>query len=76
MFEAKTHGKSSLSQSEKQLREIKWRSSEVMEKDISEHEGSEEKDTIKIATIAAVAKAIKDNAGHRQFRYNGKEDNN
>ena len=47
-----------------------------MDKGISERTESEEKDTIKIATIAAVAKAIKDNAGNRQFRYNGEEDNN
>ena len=47
-----------------------------MDKCASEKTVSEEKDTIKIATIAAVAKAIKDNAGHRQFIYNGKEDNN
>ena len=45
-----------------------------MEKNATEKTASEEKDTIEIATIAAVAKAIKDNAGHRQFRYNGKKD--
>ena len=33
-----------------------------MEKDVYEKTVGEEKDTIKIATIAAVAKAIKDNA--------------
>ena len=46
-----------------------------MEKDVSEKTLSEGKDTFKIATIAAVTKAIKDNNGYRQFRYNGKHDN-
>ena len=45
-----------------------------MEKDVSEKTVSEEKDTIKIATIAAVAKAIKDSAEYRQFSYYGEED--
>ena len=45
-----------------------------MEKDATEKNASEEKDTIEIATIEAVAKAIKDNAGQRKFRYNGKND--
>jgi hypothetical protein len=44
-----------------------------MDKGVSEKTVSEEKDTINIATIAAVDKAIKDNAGHRQFRYNGEK---
>ena len=47
-----------------------------LEREATEKTVSEEKETMKIATIAAVAKAIKDNSGHRQFRYNGKEDNN
>ena len=47
-----------------------------MEKDVSEKTVSEEKDSIKIATIVAVSKAIKDSAGHQQFIYNGKEDPN
>ena len=47
-----------------------------MDKCIREKTVSEEADTIKIATIAAVAKAIKDNAEHRQFRYNGEQDIN
>ena len=46
-----------------------------MEKDVTEKTVSEEKDTMKIATIAAVAKSIKDNAVYRQFKYNGKQDN-
>ena len=45
-----------------------------MEKDATEKNASEEKDTIEIATIEAVAKAIKDSAGQRKFRYNGKND--
>ena len=42
-----------------------------MDKSVSEKTVHEEKDSVKIATIAAVAKAIKDNAEHKQFRYNG-----
>ena len=42
-----------------------------MEKDVTEKTVS---DTMKIATIAAVAKSIKDNAVYRQFKYNGKQD--
>ena len=47
-----------------------------MEKDVSEKTLSEGKDTFKIATIAAVAKAIKDSAEYRQFSYYGEEDYN
>ena len=43
-----------------------------MEKDVTEK--NEGKDTIKIATIAAVSMAIKDNGVHRQFRYHGEEE--